>query len=226
MSSAIVFFLIFIALTLAITYWASKQSTGSAAYFAAGRRIMGWQNGFAIAGDFMSAASFLGIVGLISLFGVDGFVFAWGGLIAFMAILLIVAEPLRNVGKYTMADMLAYRHRVRPVTAAAAVSTLVISTFYMIVQMVGAGALVSLLLKDSGVSYGMAVVGVGTLMMVYVVFGGMLATTWVQIVKAMLLMSCTVVLTDHGAAGIFISVWQPCSRQPPRSRHMPRARRW
>jgi cation/acetate symporter len=195
MSSPIVFFLIFIALTLAITYWASKQSTGSAAYFAAGRRIMGWQNGFAIAGDFMSAASFLGVVGLISLFGVDGFVFAWGGLVAFMAVLLIVAEPLRNVGKYTMADMLAYRHRVRPVTAMAAVSTLVISTFYMIVQMVGAGALVSLLLKNSGVSYSMAVVGVGTLMMVYVVFGGMLATTWVQIVKAALLMSCTVVLT-------------------------------
>ncbi len=156
---------------------------------------MGWQNGFAIAGDFMSAASFLGVVGLISLFGVDGFVFAWGGLVAFMAVLLIVAEPLRNVGKYTMADMLAYRHRVRPVTAMAAVSTLVISTFYMIVQMVGAGALVSLLLKNSGVSYSMAVVGVGTLMMVYVVFGGMLATTWVQIVKAALLMSCTVVLT-------------------------------
>ena len=195
MSSPIVFFLIFIALTLAITYWASKQSTGSAAYFAAGRRIMGWQNGFAIAGDFMSAASFLGVVGLISLFGVDCFVFAWGGLVAFMAVLLIVAEPLRNVGKYTMADMLAYRHRVRPVTAMAAVSTLVISTFYMIVQMVGAGALVALLLKNSGVSYSMAVIGVGTLMMVYVVFGGMLATTWVQIVKAMLLMSCTVVLT-------------------------------
>ena len=195
MSSPIVFFLIFIALTLAITYWASKQSTGSAAYFAAGRRIMGWQNGFAIAGDFMSAASFLGVVGLISLFGVDGFVFAWGGLVAFMAVLLIVAEPLRNVGKYTMADMLAYRHRVRPVTAMAAVSTLVISTFYMIVQMVGAGALVALLLKNSGVSYSMAVIGVGTLMMVYVVFGGMLATTWVQIVKAILLMSCTVVLT-------------------------------
>jgi cation/acetate symporter len=195
MSSPIVFFVIFIALTLAITYWASKQSTGSAAYFAAGRRIRGWQNGFAIAGDFMSAASFLGVVGLISLFGVDGFVFAWGGLVAFMAILLVVAEPLRNVGKYTMADMLAYRHRVRPVTAMAAVSTLVISTFYMIVQMVGAGALVALLLKDSGISYRMAVIGVGTLMMVYVVFGGMLATTWVQIVKAALLMACTVVLT-------------------------------
>ena len=195
MTSPVFFFLIFIALTLVITYWASKRSTGSAAYFAAGRRIMGWQNGLAIAGDFMSAASFLGVVGLISLFGVDGFVFATGGLVAFMAILLMVAEPLRNAGKYTMADVLAYRHRVRPVTAMAAVSTLVISTFYMITQMVGAGALMSLLLKDAGVSYRTAVICVGILMTVYVVFGGMLATTWVQIVKAILLMGCTIVLT-------------------------------
>ena len=112
-----------------------------------------------------------------------------------MAVLLVVAEPLRNAGKYTMADVLAYRHRLRPVTAMAAVSTLIISTFYMIAQMVGAGALVSLLLKGSGVSYSTAVVGVGMLMIVYVVFGGMLATTWVQIIKAVLLMACTVVLT-------------------------------
>jgi cation/acetate symporter len=195
MSNSIFFFLIFIALTLAITYWASKRSTGSAAYFAAGRRVMGWQNGLAIAGDFMSAASFLGIVGLISLFGIDGFVFATGGLVAFMAILLVAAEPLRNVAKYTMADVLAYRHRVRPVTAMAAVSTLIISTFYMIAQMVGAGALMSLLLRDAGISYRAAVIGVGILMTVYVVFGGMLATTWVQIVKAVLLMMCTIVLT-------------------------------
>ena len=195
MSTSVMFFLVFIAVTLCITYWASKRSTGSAAYFAAGRRIMGWQNGLAIAGDFMSAASFLGIVGLISLFGFDGFLFAVGGLIAFMAVLLVVAEPLRNAGKYTMADVLAYRHRRRPVTAMASVSTLVISTFYMIAQMVGAGALVSLLLKASGVSYSTAVIGVGVLMIVYVVFGGMLATTWVQIIKAVLLMSCTVVLS-------------------------------
>ena len=195
MSTSVMFFLVFIAVTLCITFWASKRSTGSAAYFAAGRRIMGWQNGLAIAGDFMSAASFLGIVGLISLFGFDGFLFAVGGLIAFMAVLLVVAEPLRNAGKYTMADVLAYRHRRRPVTAMASVSTLVISTFYMIAQMVGAGALVSLLLKDSGVSYGAAVIGVGVLMIVYVVFGGMLATTWVQIIKAVLLMLCTVVLS-------------------------------
>jgi cation/acetate symporter len=195
MSNSVIFFLIFIALTLAITFWASKRSTGSAAFFAAGRRIMGWQNGLAIAGDFMSAASFLGVVGLISLFGIDGFVFATGGLVAFMAVLLVVAEPLRNAGKYTMADVLAYRHRGRSVTAMAAVSTLVISTFYMIAQMVGAGALMSLLLRDAGVSYRTAVVVVGILMTVYVVFGGMLATTWVQIVKAVLLMACTVVLT-------------------------------
>ena len=195
MSPSVIFFLFFIALTLVITYWASKRSRGSAVYFAAGRRVMGWQNGLAIAGDFMSAASFLGVVGLISLFGIDGFVFATGGLVAFMAILLIVAEPLRNVGKYTMADVLAYRHRVRPVTIMAAASTLIISTFYMIAQMVGAGALMSLLLRDAGISYRSAVIAVGILMTVYVVFGGMLATTWVQIVKAILLMACTVVLT-------------------------------
>ena len=195
MSNSVLFFLLFIALTLAITFWASRRSTGSAAFFAAGRRIMGWQNGLAIAGDFMSAASFLGVVGLISLFGIDGFVFATGGLVAFMAVLLVVAEPLRNAGKYTMADVLAYRHRGRQVTAMAAVSTLVISTFYMITQMVGAGALMSLLLREAGVSYRTAVIAVGILMTVYVVFGGMLATTWVQIVKAALLMVCTVVLT-------------------------------
>ncbi len=195
MSNSVTFFLIFIALTLAITYWASKRATGSAVYFAAGRRIMGWQNGLAIAGDFMSAASFLGVVGLISLFGIDGFVFATGGLVAFMAILLMIAEPLRNVGKYTMADVLAYRHRVRPVTIMASASTLIVSTIYMITQMVGAGALMSLLLRDVGISYRTAVIGVGILMTVYVVFGGMLGTTWVQIVKAVLLMACTVVLT-------------------------------
>jgi cation/acetate symporter len=195
MSTSVAFFLIFILVTLAITFWASKRSRGATAYFAAGRRISAWQNGVAISGDFMSAASFLGIVGLISLFGMDGFLFAVGGLLAFMTILLVVAEPLRNIGKFTMADVLAYRHQPRPVRTMAAVSTLVISTFYMIAQMVGAGTLIALLLKGVGVSYPAAVTGVGILMIVYVVFGGMLATTWVQIIKAILLMASTVVLT-------------------------------
>lgn len=188
-------FLLFVASTLGITYWAAKRSQDANAYFAAGRRITAWQNGFAVAGDFMSAASFLGVIGLIALQGFDGFLYAIGGFVAFVTILLVVAEPLRNTGKYTLGDVLAYRLRPRPVRALAALSTLTTATFYMIAQMVGAGALVALLLAGSGIRYNQAVVGVGLLMMVYVVFGGMLATTWVQIIKAMLLSGCSVILT-------------------------------
>lgn len=195
MSISLAIFLLFVVSTLAITYWASRHSSGAGAFFAAGRRITAWQNGFAVAGDFMSAASFLGIVGLISLQGLDGFLYSVGGFIAFVTILLLIAEPLRNAGKYTMADVLAYRLRPRPVRALAALSTLATIIFYMIAQMVGAGALVTLLLAGSGISFNMAVIGVGVLMMVYVVFGGMLATTWVQIVKAMLLTACTIALS-------------------------------
>jgi len=192
---ALTVFLAFVASTLGITYWAAKRSRGASAYFAAGRRITAWQNGFAVAGDFMSAASFLGLIGLIALQGFDGIFYAVGGFVGFVAILLVVAEPLRNSGKYTMGDVLAYRLQPRPVRALAALSTLTIATLYMIAQMVGAGALVALLLAGSGIGYNTAVVGVGVLMTVYVVFGGMLATTWVQIIKAMLLLACTVVLT-------------------------------
>jgi cation/acetate symporter len=194
-SISVVIFFAFVASTLGITYWAAQHSRGASAYFAAGRRITAWQNGFALAGDFMSAASFLGIVGLIALYGFDGFLYAVGGFVAFVTILLLVAEPLRNTGKYTMGDVLAYRLRPRPVRALAALSTLATILFYMIAQMVGAGALVALLLANSGITYNMAVTGVGILMMVYVVFGGMLATTWVQIIKAMMLSTCALVLT-------------------------------
>ena len=194
MSTALVMFLIFIAITLGITYWASKRSAGASAYFAAGRQIKGWQNGVAVAGDYMSAASFLGIAGLIAFFGYDGFMYSVGWLVAYLTVLLVVAEPLRNAGKYTMADVLAYRLKARPVRAMAALSTLTVSTFYMIAQMVGAGALVKLLLAGH-VSYNTAVIGVGILMIIYVVFGGMLATTWVQIVKAILLMAGTILLS-------------------------------
>jgi cation/acetate symporter len=187
-------FIGFVITTLAITWWAAKRSRGASAYFAAGRRISAWQNGFAVAGDFMSGAAFLGIVGLISLQGFDGFLFSVGGFIAYVTILLLIAEPLRNAGKYTMGDVLAYRLRPRPVRALAALSTQIIATFYMIAQMISAGALVNLLLARSGITYNMAVIGVGILMIVYVVFGGMLATTWVQIVKAALLSSCTTVI--------------------------------
>ena len=195
MSISLAIFLLFVVSTLAITWWAAKHSRGASAYFAAGRRITAWQNGFAVAGDFMSAASFLGVIGLIALQGFDGFLYAVGAFAAFVAVLLVVAEPLRNIGKYTMGDVLAYRMRPRPVRALAAISSLTTATFYMIAQMVGAGALSALLLAGSGIRYSQAVIGVGILMMVYVVFGGMLATTWVQIIKAMLLSLCALVLT-------------------------------
>src|SRR6266478_1470902 len=193
--TALVMFLIFVGATLVITYWAAQRSRGTAAYFAANRQITAWQNGFAVAGDYMSAASFLGIAGIIAFQGYDGFMYSVGWLVAYLTVLLIVAEPLRNAGKYTMADVLAYRLNARPVRAMASLSTITVSIFYMIAQMVGAGALVALLLKSSGISYRTAVIGVGVLMIVYVVFGGMLATTWVQIIKAMLLMGGTILLS-------------------------------
>ncbi len=191
--TALFMFMAFVAATLVITYFSARKSSGSAGYFAAGRRITGWQNGLAVAGDYMSAASFLGIAGMIAFKGYDGFMYSVGFLVAYLTVLLIVAEPLRNAGKYTMADVLAYRLSPRPVRALASLSTLTVSTFYMIAQMVGAGALVKLLLP--GVSYEVAVAGVGVLMIVYVVFGGMLATTWVQIIKAVLLMCGTLFLS-------------------------------
>jgi cation/acetate symporter len=183
----------FLLFTLAITYWSAARSKDARNYFAAGRRISGWQNGLAVGGDYMSAASFLGISGMIAFHGYDGFMYSVGWLVAYLTVLLIVAEPLRNVGRYTMADVLAYRLNPRPVRALAAISTLAVSTFYMIAQMVGAGSLVKLLLP--GVSYEAGVIAVGALMIVYVVFGGMLATTWVQITKAILLMAGSLVLS-------------------------------
>jgi cation/acetate symporter len=191
--TSLIIFLAFVAATLVITYFSARKSSGSSAYFAADRRITGWQNGLAVAGDYMSAASFLGIAGMIALNGFDGFMYSVGFLVAYLTVLFIVAEPLRNAGKYTMADVLAYRLKPRPVRALASLSTLTVSLFYMIAQMVGAGALVKLLIP--GISYEVAVIGVGVLMVVYVVFGGMLATTWVQIIKAVLLMSGSVFLS-------------------------------
>src|SRR3954453_11117920 len=158
MSTPLGMFLGFIGVTLVITWWAARRSSGANAYFAAGRRITGWQNGIAVAGDYMSAASFLGIAGIIAFQGYDGFLYSVGWLVAYLTVLLIVAEPLRNAGKYTMADVLAFRLRQRPVRAMAAMSTLIVSTFYMIAQMVGAGTLVALLLRGSGISFNAAVV--------------------------------------------------------------------
>src|SRR6266851_8233722 len=167
MSPSLLMFLIFIAITLAITYWASKRSTGAGAYFAAGRQIKGWQNGVAVAGDYMSAASFLGIAGLIAFYGYDGFMYSVGWLVAYLTVLLLVAEPLRNTGRFTMADVLAFRLRRPVVRVVAAVSTLAVSLFYMIAQMVGAGSLVSLLVP--GIGFNTAIVAVGALMLVYVI---------------------------------------------------------
>jgi cation/acetate symporter len=184
MSVPLLMFLAFVAATLVITFWAARKSTGASAYFAAGRSITGWQNGLAVAGDYMSAASFLGISGAICFYGYDGFMYSVGFLVAYLTVLLVVAEPLRNAGKYTMADLLAYRLSPKPVRAMAALSTLMVSTFYMIAQMVGAGGIIKQLI---GIDFVPAIIGVGVLMLVYVVLGGMLATTWVQIIKALLL---------------------------------------
>jgi cation/acetate symporter len=189
-------FVLFVILTLGITIWASRQTKTAADFYSAGRRITGWQNGVAISGDYMSAASFLGIAGLISLFGYDGFLYSVGWLVAYLTVLILVAELLRNSGKYTMADVLAYRMRQRPVRSAAALSTVGVSIVYLIAQMVGAGALVKLLLGLEGDAAAiLAIAGVGVLMIVYVTFGGMIGTTWVQIVKAVLLMAGTLLLS-------------------------------
>jgi cation/acetate symporter len=189
---AFTLFAVIVLLTLAITYWASKRTQTTTDFYAAGHSISGWQNGIAISGDYMSAASFLGIAGLIALNGFDGFLYSVGWLVAYLVVLIIVAEPLRNTGRYTLADMLAYRLKGKPVRSAAALSTMAISTFYMIAQLVGAGGIIKLLL---GLQYEVSIILIGVLMILYVAFGGMLATTWVQIVKAVLLLTGTVLLS-------------------------------
>ena len=191
-----ILFLAVVALTVGITLWASRQTSGAADFYAGGRSFSGFQNGLAVAGDYMSAASFLGISGLIALFGYDGFLYSIGFLVAWLVALLLVAELLRNSGRYTMADQLAYRMRQRPVRTAAATSTVVVSIFYLLAQMVGAGALVTLLLGvTSETAKALVIVGVGLLMVFYVTVGGMKGTTWVQIVKAVLLMTGTLLIT-------------------------------
>ncbi|MFI9590410.1 cation acetate symporter [Nonomuraea sp. NPDC052265] len=191
-----ILFLTFVAGTLAITFWASRQTKTAADYYAGGRSFSGVQNGLAIGGDYMSAASFLGIAGIIAVSGYDGFLYSIGFLVAWLVALLLVAELMRNSGKFTMADVLAFRMSPRPVRTAAGVSTIVVSIFYLLAQMVGAGALVGLLLgitSEAGKVW--TIIGVGALMIVYVVFGGMKGTTWVQIVKAVLLMTGAALVT-------------------------------
>ncbi|NBE98052.1 cation acetate symporter [Nonomuraea sp. KC401] len=191
-----ILFLTFVAATLGITVWASRQTKTAADYYAGGRSFSGAQNGLAIGGDYMSAASFLGIAGIIALSGYDGFLYSIGFLVAWLVALLLVAELMRNSGKFTMADVLAFRMSPRPVRTAAGASTIVVSIFYLLAQMVGAGALVGLLLGiESEAGKLWTIVGVGALMIVYVVFGGMKGTTWVQIVKAVLLMTGAALVT-------------------------------
>jgi cation/acetate symporter len=189
-------FLAVVAVTLYITFWASRQSKTAADYYAGGRSFGGFQNGMAVSGDYMSAASFLGISGAIALYGYDGFLYSIGFLVAWLVALLLIAELLRNSGRFTMADQLAYRMRQTPVRAAAATSTIVVSIFYLLAQMVGAGSLVGLLLGVTSPGLkNLVIVLVGVLMIILVTFGGMKGTTWVQIVKAVLLMIGTILIT-------------------------------
>ena len=191
-----VLFVVIVLITVAITFWAARTTRGTTEYYAAGRQFGGFQNGMAVSGDYMSAASFLGISGLIALNGYDGFLYSIGFLVAWLVALLLVAEMLRNSGRYTMADQLAFRMRQRPVRTAAATSTVVVSIFYLLAQMVGAGALVALLLDiTDGTLKALTIVGVGALMIFYVTVGGMKGTTWIQIVKAFLLMTGTILIT-------------------------------
>jgi cation/acetate symporter len=197
---AISFFAAFVMVTLGITYWASKKSKTTKEFYAAGRSISASQNGLALAGDYMSAASFLGIAGMVALKGYDGLIYSVGFLVGWPIIMFLIAEPLRNLGKYTFADVVAYRLSKRPIRTAAATGSLVTVLFYLTAQMVGAGSLVG---QMFGLDNAVAVVTVGLLMMVYVLFGGMLATTWVQIIKAILLLGgatllVLMVLWKHG----------------------------
>ncbi|WP_405711338.1 MULTISPECIES: cation acetate symporter [unclassified Streptomyces] len=192
----ITLFAVFVAATLGITVWAGRQTRSASDFYAGGRQFTAFQNGLAVSGDYMSAASFLGIAGAIALFGYDGFLYSIGFLVAWLVALLLVAEPLRNSGRYTMGDVLAYRMRQRPVRTASGVSTIVVSIFYLLAQMAGAGVLVSLLLgitSDAGKILIVALVGV--LMIVYVTIGGMKGTTWVQMVKAVLLIAGAILMT-------------------------------
>ncbi len=190
--TAVALFAAIVGLTLVITYFAARKTKTANDFYTADGGLTGAQNGMAIAGDYMSAASFLGIAGMIALAGFDGFFYSIGFLVAYLVVLYLVAEPLRNLGKYTMADMIAARFNASKVRGVAAMNSIVISIFYMIAQLVGAGALIELLL---GIPYTTSVIIVGILMTVYVVFGGMTATSWVQIIKAVLLMAGTAVIS-------------------------------
>ena len=182
---AIAFFFLFVISTLVITWWAAKRTRTTKDFYAAGRNITGFQNGFALAGDYVSAASFLGIAGLVSTKGYDGLIYSVGAFVGWPIIMFLISEPLRNLGKYTFADVVAFRLQQRPIRAAAALGSIVVVLTYLIAQMVGAGTLIKLMF---GLPFELAIVITGALMISYVLFGGMIATTWVQIIKAGLLL--------------------------------------
>jgi cation/acetate symporter len=187
-----------IGVTMYVTYLAARRVKSAADFYTAGGGVSGIQNGWAIAGDYLSAASFLGIAGLISQFGYDGFMYSVGWLVAYITVLLVIAEPCRNIGKYTLADILAYRNDPKKTRIVGALSVITVSTFYLTAQMVGGGVLVKTLI---GIDYEISVIAVGVLMLAYVLFGGMVATTWVQIIKAVLLVIASIVLV--------VLVWAP-----------------
>ena len=189
--TAISMFMVFVAATLGITWWAARRTLTTTDYYAAGGAVTGTQNGIAIAGDFMSAASFLGVSGLVFSTGYDGLIYSVGGLVGWPLVLFLLAERLRNLGRYTFADAVGFRLAVLPVRTLAACGTLVVVILYLIAQMVGAGTLIQVLF---GLPYEAAVILVGVLMVLYVSFGGMIATTWVQIIKAVLLLVGSTVL--------------------------------
>ncbi|HEY8635207.1 MAG TPA: cation acetate symporter [Candidatus Dormibacteraeota bacterium] len=208
MNLTLALFLIVVAITLVISAWAARRARTTVQFWAAGRQIKGWQNGLAIAGDYMSAASFLGIAGLIAFNGYDGFMYSVGWLVAYLTVLFLIAEPMRNTGKYTMADVLSFRMSPVPVRSAAAFSTVAVCASYMMAQMIGAGSLIKILIPTLdtnlkpyfnweifGTRLDPSITMVGLLMMIYVIAGGMVATTWVQIIKAVLLMGGAVLLT-------------------------------
>jgi len=191
------FFAIFIFFTLMVTYWAAKKTKTAAEYYAAGRSVTGFQNGMALAGDYMSAASFLGIAGMVSLKGYDGMIYATGWLVGWPALMFLIAEPLRNLGKFTFADVVAFRLKQTPIRIAGAIGGILVVLAYTIAQMVGSGSLIKLMF---GIPYEAAEVIVGCVMLAYVLFGGMLATTWVQIIKACLLLFGVTLLLLLGLA--------------------------
>ncbi len=220
-------FAVIIGFTMFVTYLAAKRVKTASDFYTAGGGVSGLQNGWAIAGDYLSAASFLGIAGLISVWGYDGFMYSVGWLVAYITVLLVIAEPCRNIGKYTLADILAYRNNPKATRIVGALSVITVSTFYLTAQMVGGGVLVKTLI---GIDYEISVIVVGVLMLSYVLFGGMVATTWVQIIKAVLLVTASIVLvimvwSQYGFFGDFLSNVVADPEDPGAGRADPRRRR-